>query len=183
MEPKSLKHFEIMEKSIDYASNLIDELLNFGKKTQIKQEKINVKDLLNYILKTIHVPDNIKADVRLVNENINIYGDRGKISRAILNIIQNAIQAMPEGGNIEIYAEKDGECGIIRIKDTGSGIEPDYIKRIFEPFFTTKTKGTGLGLAITKRYIELNNGDISVESVAGEGSVFTISLCLKKNEE
>ncbi|MCE1247269.1 MAG: PAS domain S-box protein [Firmicutes bacterium] len=183
LDLKSIKHLDIMEKSIDYASNLIDELLNFSKQPQIKKEKINLIDLVGYILKTIHVPDSIEVVIPESTINVFVYGDKGKISRAILNILQNAFQAMPDGGLVEIVVRKAGKCGIVKIKDSGSGIKPEEIQKIFDPFFTTRTKGTGLGLAIAKRYIELNSGEITVESVPGKGSEFTVTLCQEKNEE
>ena len=95
-----------------------------------------------------------------------------------MNLIINAGQAMPHGGNLEIstYRSSDGKHVCAALKDNGSGISEDNIARIFDPFFTTKPDGTGLGLSISYGIIESNGGKIEVQSSAGEGTTFIVSL-------
>ena len=94
--------------------------------------------------------------------------------QAILNLLLNAEQAMPEGGQITLQAER--EPGFVRlgIIDTGKGIPPETLPKIFEPFFSTKRTGSGLGLPTTKRIVEAHGGTIAVESEVGKGTKFTL---------
>jgi signal transduction histidine kinase len=94
------------------------------------------------------------------------------------NLISNAIEAMPEGGTLEISALENTKNGTVSIKvqDSGSGIAPDVLPKLFQPLFTTKARGIGLGLVVVKNLTEANSGTVQVESVAGKGSVFTVTL-------
>jgi len=104
--------------------------------------------------------------------------DPEKIRQALINIIRNALEAMPDGGTVSIAtAEHDGSA-VVAISDSGPGINPDDLPLIFEPFFTRKGAGTGLGLSITQRIVEEHHGKISVESDAGSGTRFTLELPL-----
>ena len=110
-----------------------------------------------------------------------VLADRTELQQILINLIVNAIHAMPEGGTLTIASQdrdEDGKPGVaIRISDTGSGIPPDIVERIFDPFFTTKrSEGTGLGLSITQMLVQRNNGKISVETAENKGTTFTIWL-------
>jgi two-component system NtrC family sensor kinase len=99
-----------------------------------------------------------------------------QVKRALLNLVKNAVQASPPGGRVEIRAhEAQGKVRIL-VKDFGPGIHPDHLKQIFDPFFTTKGSGAGLGLSIVRSIIEENDGEIWVESVPGEKTIFFVVL-------
>jgi signal transduction histidine kinase len=110
---------------------------------------------------------NVPMDVRLIRQ-------------AILNVVLNAIQAMPSGGDLKVVAKRDAGGGAawvtLEIGDTGAGIPPDVQPRIFEPFYTTKATGTGLGLAVVKRIVDGHHGEVTVTSRAGAGTVVRIRL-------
>ena len=97
----------------------------------------------------------------------------------IRNLIINAIQAMPNGGLIEVNAKEEMEKALITVKDSGIGIPTEHLKRLFSPFFSTKADGNGLGLAEAHKIIQAHGGEISVESTPDKGSIFTIKLPLK----
>ncbi|HKJ04948.1 MAG TPA: ATP-binding protein [Geopsychrobacteraceae bacterium] len=105
-----------------------------------------------------------------------VRGDGGQFKQVFLNLVLNALQAMPQGGELVIEAEQRNDCVAIHFRDSGCGINKDALDRIFNPFYTTKDDGTGLGLAITHRIIHNHGGQISVKSRLGEGAEF--SLCL-----
>ena len=107
-----------------------------------------------------------------------IRGHRGKMQQVILNLLMNAAQALPSGGEIRLALDRDGESVRIRVSDSGVGIPATSLPRIFEPFFTARTdgKGTGLGLSVVQRIVLEHGGTIQVESVEGAGSTFTVSL-------
>jgi two-component system nitrogen regulation sensor histidine kinase NtrY len=106
--------------------------------------------------------------------------DAKVLSRAVLNLVENALQAMPDGGTLELSVRPDeaGEAAVLAVRDTGSGLDPDVQKKLFEPYFSTKSFGTGLGLAIVLRAVEAHRGTIEVESELGSGTTFTIRLPL-----
>jgi signal transduction histidine kinase len=105
--------------------------------------------------------------------------DGEKIKQALLNVIKNALEAMPDGGRIEVQTDLHDGMAVIRIADSGPGIPATDLPLIFEPFFTRKGAGTGLGLSITQRIVEEHHGRITVESMAGRGTSFTILLPLE----
>ena len=108
--------------------------------------------------------------------------DRTLFSRALTNVIENAIHAMPGGGKLTIGSRRDAVDGrdsvVVSVSDTGVGMGPEDIARIFEPYFSTKATGTGLGLTIAKRNIELNGGTIDVTSERGGGTVVRMKIPL-----
>jgi len=102
--------------------------------------------------------------------------DRNQLKQALLNILRNAIEAMPTGGQVTVSARRAGDHVEIAIADEGQGISADHLKRIFEPFFTTKATGTGLGLAVAREIVQLHGGRIDCSSRCGRGTVMTISI-------
>jgi signal transduction histidine kinase len=108
--------------------------------------------------------------------------DPEKIKQALLNLVNNAREALQIGGSIEISTSSDDSSVVITVRDSGPGIAAVDLPQIFEPFFTRKAAGTGLGLSITQRIIEEHHGRIEVESRPGEGAVFTISLPIQPHE-
>ena len=109
-------------------------------------------------------------------EGILITGNRDKLGQALLNLGKNAIQAMPDGGALQISAGVDGRHVIIKVNDNGHGIIPEEMPRVFEPFYTTKAKGTGLGLALCRKIVEEHGGRIEAHSVAGQGTTVSITI-------
>jgi len=111
-----------------------------------------------------------------------LQGSETQLSQVFLNLIVNASQAMPQGGDITIHTQCHQDQCIIRVEDTGPGISEEIQENIFEPFFTTKAvgEGTGLGLAISQDIIRRHGGEITVQSQPGKGTIFTISLPLGK---
>jgi two-component system NtrC family sensor kinase len=118
----------------------------------------------------------LELSVEFAEPELMVYADGDQIKRALLNLVKNAIQASTPGGRVEIKAQRVDERVRIAVKDYGPGIHPDHVKQIFDPFFTTKGSGAGLGLSIVKSIIEENDGEIWVESVPGEKTVFFVVL-------
>jgi signal transduction histidine kinase len=108
--------------------------------------------------------------------------DAGQIKQVLLNLIQNALQAMPDGGALKVSTHRMNGAVEVVVEDTGVGISPEDLNHIFSPFFTTKTSGTGLGLAISRKIISDHAGDIAVTSQPGVGTTVTVRLPLKRNE-
>jgi signal transduction histidine kinase len=105
-------------------------------------------------------------------------GNQDNLQQVFLNLFLNALQAMPDGGTLNVRAYAEKESLIVIVRDSGVGIPKEHINSIFDPFFTTKEigKGTGLGLSVTYGIIQKHQGAISVESEVGKGTSFTIEL-------
>lgn len=166
---------------IERAKTMVHSLLEFSRKTDFKRKPSSLKYLIEETIRLIHGEMPTKVEVVAdIPDDAWVFVDKQKIEQAFLNIIKNAVDAIPGEGRVEIYAEKnaDGNAMVIRIRDNGSGIEPEKLEHIFDPFFTTKEdgKGSGLGLFITWEIIEEHRGTIAVESAVGKGTVFTITL-------
>ena len=170
---------------IDETSRLdgiVREFLDFARPREIKLKAIQVGDVVrealdfvspeldkNGIISRLDIEDGLPA----------VPVDRELFYRALLNILLNGIQVMPEGGRLAVRVGGDGsnKAGVvIEISDTGPGIPEESLDQIFKPFYTDKTRGTGLGLAIAKNVIDNHHGEIEVESVLGEGTTFRIKL-------
>ena len=100
------------------------------------------------------------------------------LKQAVLNVVQNGGQAMPEGGNLRVVLLDEGKSAVIQVEDEGAGIADDLRERIFDLYFTTKKGGSGIGLAMTYRILQLHHGSIDVQSELGRGSVFQLRIPL-----
>ncbi|MBI4691820.1 MAG: HAMP domain-containing histidine kinase [Nitrospirae bacterium] len=174
-----------IEEQIDRAKNMVHSLLEFSRKKEFKNEPLPLIDLVEDSIRLLQgvIPSRLEVKVD-ISENLWIIADKQRIQQAILNIIKNSIDAVPDEGQIFISARSNiGTKSIdLAIKDTGIGIEPEDINKIFNPFFTTKTdgKGSGLGLFVAREIIKEHDGIIEVNSKPGEGTVFTVKLPLKE---
>ncbi len=172
---------------IERLENLIADLLVFANPRQLNYELVEINDILKSISSLISEQCN-KQKVELTGKYCNklplVYVDRERIRQGFLNVVINAIQAMPEGGRLTVETNVyrpdstpvKGQCIMITISDTGIGISNAHKDRIFDPFFTTHSDGTGLGLSITHSIIKEHNGSIWVDSDQGKGTKFTILL-------
>jgi signal transduction histidine kinase len=106
--------------------------------------------------------------------------DRAQIQQLVLNLLQNASEAMPHGGVVRLVTGVQGDAAYLKVIDTGTGMPPEVAKRMFEEFFTTKAEGTGLGLSIVRRIVEAHNGRIECDTVLGKGTTFTVSFPVVK---
>lgn len=170
----------VIEMSVERANRIIDNLLNFSRltdnqvqETNIHQLVSNLYDLSRKAMKTNHINFKLSCDTSLTRK-IN----SESLKHVLINLINNAIDAMPSGGTLEIDVVDSASDMVIVVTDTGTGIEADALDSIFNPFFTTKVpgSGTGLGLYIAYNQIQKMNGSIRVDSTLGEGTSFTLVI-------
>ncbi|RII29545.1 MAG: histidine kinase [Geobacter sp.] len=157
---------------------LVSDLLAFARIEGLAMEPVELAGLIEQtaaLLRPEAEQSNVTMNLDCPDELL-VVANRDRLTQVLLNIARNALQAMPEGGILNIYAQLAGPMASIQIKDTGQGISPEILPRIFEPFFTTKARGTGLGLALCKKIVEEHNGDISVASGPGSGTTITVTL-------
>ena len=182
-DPALLKDMEVVEYEANQAIKVTRSLLGFARSTKSRKEHVDVHRILEDLFKILEfqpAAKSVKLNKRLATDLPLIHADSGQIRQVFLNIILNAIQAMPDGGELDISTGRgisDATEGVvITIRDTGSGIPKEDLEDIFQPFFTTKEEGTGLGLAISYGIIKAHNGNIEVQSKVGEGTTFRIFL-------
>jgi sensor domain CHASE-containing protein len=178
MDGKGRNMLEVIEKDIKYSNKIINDLLEYSKAIKLDLKKTSPKSAVTEALSHIDFPQKVQL-IDLTKNTPTIKIDVDKMKRVFINLIKNAIDAMPDGGKLTITSEKANDKVKIAFADTGVGISEKNLKKLFGPLFTTKAKGMGLGLAICKRVVEAHGGTISVESVIDKGTVFTITLPIK----
>jgi signal transduction histidine kinase len=162
MDEKTEKFVKRMNNSIETMSNIIEDVLQFSRTSDLKKESLSLNATLQSVISNINVPNKIK--ILLPDDDYSINCDKNKIKSVFFNLFTNAIQSIEDYGTISVGVEDDLDKIIISFEDSGSGIPKDKLDRIFEPLFTTKLSGTGLGLGICKNIIERHGGTISVKN-------------------
>ncbi len=165
-----------IEKNADYINKIVADLQDFARPLRPNAEEIDVKLIIDELLKKNGLPENIKVTVNVESEAKKVFADSTFIHRIMNNLVTNAVQAMPKGGKLTIRAYKEADDVLITVKDTGVGI-PEAIKpKLFTPMMTTKSKGQGFGLPVIKRMTEALGGTVSFDSQEGKGTTFFIRL-------
>ena len=176
-EPDIKKTLEILEKEVTASEKIINSLLDFTRTKLPSLRNVKVNEVIKKTISKISVPEDIKIVRQLEKTFPTILADPDQLDRIFVNIILNAIQAMPEGGQLTVKSEAlSQEWVAISFSDTGMGIAEENMGKLFEPLFTTKSKGIGLGLAISKNFVEAHGGTIEVQSEIEKGTTFTIKL-------
>ena len=184
---KFQRYLDLVESETSRCSKIVSNLLAFSRKSKMEFAEVDIRELLEKsILLSQHKMDlqNIQVKTEMDAEIPPVWGDFNQIQQCVINLIFNAIDAMPEGGALNIGCVYNRDRGLveIRVEDTGSGISEEDLPHIFEPFYTTKKEGNGLGLGLPTVYgiIDRHKGTITVDSELGKGTVFTIRLPLGK---
>lgn len=177
---KRERHSGIIIQQVDRMANMTQELLDFAKgETRARRVVLDIEDLLteiNFQAEELCRNTPVRADAEL-KKPFQLWADKEKILRVLMNLIRNAKEAMAGGGEIKISAFLDRVEGVIQVSDNGPGIPPELANRLFQPFATFgKAGGTGLGLALSKKIVEEHGGSIQCESEPGKGTAFTIRL-------
>ncbi|MFC1828703.1 ATP-binding protein [Thermodesulfobacteriota bacterium] len=176
-------HLAIMSRELERCGNIISGLLSFSRESSMEYRDIDLNEVIESVLKLIRHKlklRDIQLATRLSPGLLMIEGDSYQIQQCFLNLIFNAIEAMPEGGQLNIVTQFDSEKKKIRIeiRDTGYGIPEEIQGHLYDPFFTTKGEGegTGLGLSIVYGVIKNHRGKIKIDSKIGEGTSFILEF-------
>jgi signal transduction histidine kinase len=175
------KGLQTIITQVERITKVMNQLLAFARRKSPERVPLALHEVLEHSLEMFEQRfGHSRIDVTLDTDDScpNILADPDQLSQVLINLIMNAIHAMPEGGNLRIGITSDGDRVKLTVADSGHGIPPDALKKVFEPFFTTKEfgKGTGLGLTVVKGILEEHGGSIDVESEEGKGTTFTIVL-------
>ena len=174
-DEKTKEMLELIEKNIAYANKIIDDLLDYSREVELELSEDTPKSLIEETLSFVDVPENVNISDR-TKDTPRLMVDVDKLKRAFVNMIKNALDAMPDGGTLSINSESHDGHVRITFRDTGFGMSKETIRRLWTPLFTTKAKGMGFGLPICKRVVEAHGGSINVESKTGKGTTFTITI-------
>ena len=176
---------DIIQKESQRLNRLLTEFLDFARPRSPNFQSVELEPLLDGVIQLaahgvgrapIHLRKELAASLPPVE------GDPELLKQVLLNLVMNAIQAMPEGGEVAVSASSDPDRVLIRVKDQGCGVAQSIRDKIFDPFFTTKDHGTGLGLAVAHQIIEQHGGVLKAEANADRGMLFTAQLPLRREE-
>ncbi len=167
-----------IEKSVNYSKNMVEELLDYSREIKLEREATTPRRLIDNAFLMVNVPPQIRV-VDECNDIPKLDLDVAKVSRVFVNLITNAIDAMPDGGTLTVKVKTTPQEVEFEIADTGVGIPAESMDKLWVPLFTTKSKGMGLGLPICKRIVEAHHGRIQVESEQGKGTTFKVTFPLK----
>ncbi|MDY6838120.1 MAG: ATP-binding protein [Thermodesulfobacteriota bacterium] len=179
---KNKEKLNIIIKEVARLEEFLSEVTDITKPSKPKKMMTGINGLVEEVstflqeeLKTRHVIFQKSLDPEIPE----IFADPKQMKQVLLNIMKNAVEAMPEGGRLSVRTQLQGGNAELRITDTGKGVTPEDLKTIFDPFVTTKPKGTGLGLAISRKIVEDHEGRISIETKPGDGTACSIILPVK----
>jgi two-component system NtrC family sensor kinase len=180
---KFKKYLSLMSRELERCGNIVSGLLSFSRHSDMKYADVDLNDILEQVtaltrhkmeIQGIHLSTELYAHPLVVN------GDLTHLQQCFLNLIFNAMEAMPEGGQLSVISELDvpNNSALVRIQDTGPGIAVEHLDHIFDPFFTTKEEreGTGLGLSIVYGVVKNHGGEIKVDSRLGKGTTFVLTI-------
>jgi PAS domain S-box-containing protein len=165
-----------IEKNVDYINKIVEDLQDYARPIVPSIQKINFETLCQEVLLKKAIPENIETSCIVEKDEKTIFADPALLKRILSNLVNNAVQAMPNGGKISLSNHREAGNAVITIEDTGSGIPEEAKPKLFTPLFTTKSKGQGFGLSVVKRMTESLGGTVSFKSQMGKGTTFTISL-------
>jgi signal transduction histidine kinase len=173
-----------IEQAVRDGVETVNRIRRFARRDVDRRlERVDLRDVVRQTIEIVRprwsqsdlrgAPITVRQELGLVP---SIQARAAELREALINLVLNAVDAMPKGGSITLETRQDGGWVVLAVADTGTGIPPDVRRRIFEPFFTTKDSGTGLGLSIVSGIISSYGGTINVDSEPGVGTTFTIRL-------
>lgn len=181
LDPDTSRHVDIIDSEIHRLDRVVQILVDFTRPRDLRLEDTDLRLVLDEV-SLLAAPDAEQHGVKVVRalpgESIPVKVDVDFIKQAILNVVLNGVQAMPNGGTLTIAAHQNEETVMVEIQDQGTGISADLQEKIFELYFTTKKTGSGIGLAQTYQIMQWHYGSVDFQSTEGKGSTFRLTLPL-----
>ena len=177
---------KVLDTEIDRLDTVVKRFLDFTRSVELHPEDTQLAELMDEVVNVARPQlerANVAVETHYARSLPAARVDRELVRQALLNLVLNAVQAMPEGGVLTLSLERRGDMAAIQVKDTGVGISPEHRNRVFQLFFTTRPGGSGIGLASTYRTVQLHNGAIDFETELGRGTSFRIELPLERPGE
>ena len=184
VDPDTRRHMDVIGNEIHRLDRVVQILVDFTRPRDLRIEEMDLKRLLDDVL-ALATPDAEQHGVTIVRDlasgSLNVKVDVDFMKQAILNVVLNGVQAMPQGGTLTISARNEEGQVVTEIRDEGVGIAPDIQEKIFELYFTTKQGGSGIGLAQTYQVMQWHYGSVDFDSVDGHGTTFRLTLPLSES--
>jgi signal transduction histidine kinase len=179
------RYMMLVSEEVDRLEKIVVDVLTFSHRPKPEMKEVDLNEVVRQTLLLIEaeIPrGKIAVTTELSPELPRLWLDPHQFRHVLLNVMQNAIHAMPDGGELYTATRREGRTVHLEVRDSGMGIAEQHLDKIFTPFYSTKSKGFGLGLAVTQRIIEDHRGFIEVKSEEGKGTTFLISLPLEKRD-
>jgi signal transduction histidine kinase len=182
-DAKVQKHLGILEAEVRRANKIVTDLLDFSRIKLPTRTATDLNGILRELVDRVPKDARVQHELDLDEDVRPVHVDADQIRQVFLNLILNAVEAMPDGGILRVRTRSAPDGISSAVSDTGDGIRPENLDRIFQPLFTTKTRGIGLGLAVSRSLAEANGGVLSVESRLGEGATFILTFPRERPKE
>jgi len=183
--PAAARHLEVIESEIHRLDRVVQMLVDFSRPVELELHEQDLRTIVGDVLSlaAAELPTrNVTLVTSMPPAPLIANVDADLLKQAVLNVIQNAAQSMPEGGKLEVVLEEDRKSAVLRISDEGTGIPAEIREKIFDLYFTTKTDGSGIGLTMTYRIIQLHHGSIDVQSRVERGTEFRLRIPLSATD-
>jgi len=180
--PRIVNRLQTVQKETSRLRDILDDFLRYAGQLELDRQPTDLNELLEDLV-DFFLPQaqaqRAKLRLRRSEEPLVAEVDSKLIKQALLNLMINALQAMPEGGELILSAARQDGQALVDVIDTGKGIAPEALEKIFDAYYTSKKGGTGLGLAMTRRIVREHGGELTVKSEQGRGSDFSLRLPLR----
>ncbi len=179
--PQAMRHLDIIESEIHRLDRVVQSLIDFSRPVELHLQENDLRVVVAQV-GALAFDELSTRGVHLLNhlppKSVVVNSDPDLLKQALLNVILNGAQAMPEGGRLDIIVESDRKTALIRVQDEGVGIPDEIREKIFDLYFTTKNGGSGIGLAMTYRILQLHHGSVEVQSREVRGTEFCLCIPL-----
>ncbi len=176
---RALLKVDVLRREAERLQSLFDDFLNVTGPCRLQRSPTNVNDIVRRLCEffgPMAHSHGIQIECRITDDPVLCDLDEKLFSQALLNLVINAQEAMPDGGTLFLFTARTDDAVTVSVGDTGLGIPPEMQDRVFRPFFSTKATGTGLGLSFVQRIVDEHGGRIHVHSESGKGTTFTLWL-------
>jgi signal transduction histidine kinase len=177
----AMRHLEIIDVEIHRLDRVVQTLVDFSRPVELDLRERDLRPIVGDVLELATDElrmRNVELDSHMPESPLTANVDADLLKQAVLNVVQNAAQSMPEGGRLTVSLEEDRKSAVVRIADEGTGIPDEIREKIFDLYFTTKAEGSGIGLAMTYRILQLHHGNIEVQSRVDRGTEFELRIPL-----
>jgi signal transduction histidine kinase len=175
IDERGKEMLKVIEDDVVYSNKIVNDLLEYSRKIKLEYVDTTAKMLVKDTISLVNIPKNIEL-IDLTDDKTEVTVDADKMKRVFVNLIKNAVDAMPQGGTLKIGCAKAANGAKFTFSDTGHGLSKEALQKICTPLFTTKAKGMGFGLSISKRFVEAHGGSLSFESSARKGTKVTVFI-------
>ena len=184
MDPDTRRHMDVISSEIRRLDRVLQTLVDFTRPVELRLTEMDLRKLVDEVA-LLASPEAERHNVHIHRETssepLPVRIDADLVKQAVLNIVINGVQAMPEGGNLHISTQPNSELATIEVRDEGPGIPAEIRDKIYNLYFTTKKGGSGIGLAMAYRVVQLHNGALEFDSVEGQGATFTFRIPLMES--